>query len=57
MKLQLARCPREVVNVCDKASRYVSIMVGYDLNSGGIANPRLVCYGMVQSPRLMVFGW
>ena len=57
MKLQLARCPREVVNVCDNTSRYVSIMVGYDLNSGGIANPRLVCYGLVQSPRLMVFGW
>ena len=57
MKLQLARCPREVVNVCDNGSRYVSMMVGYDLNSGGIANSRFVCCGLVQSPRLMVFGW
>ena len=45
------------MKVCDNASRYVSILVGYDLNSGGIVDSRFVCLGLLQSPRLMVFGW
>ena len=45
------------MKVCDNASKYVSVLVGYDLNSGGIMDSEFVYFGFLQSPRLMVFGW
>ena len=57
IELQLVRRPRVVVKVCDNASRYVSVLVGYDLNSGGIVDSKFVYFDFLQSPRLMVFGW
>ena len=45
------------MKVCDNASRYVSVLVGYDLNSGGIVDSEFVCFEFLQSLWLMVFGW